>query len=169
MEFLETSINGVKLIKPTIFEDIRGFFIETYHEELYESHGIAAKFVQDDLSISYKHILRGIHGDKETWKLVSCIYGKIYSVVVDCDEDSSEFGKWEAFDLSQYNKHQVLVPPKFGLSYLVLSNIAIFHYKQSAYYSGADKQFTYRYDDPRFGIWWPIKNPILSERDEKLS
>ena len=93
------------------------------------------KFLQDDISVSSQHVLRGIHGDAETWKLISCMYGKFYLVVVNCDNDSPDFGKWQSFVLSDRNRHQVLIPPKHGNGHLVLSEKAIFHYKQNTYYN----------------------------------
>lgn len=160
----KTKLDGVLLIKPECFEDFRGSYIETYNQELYVNKGIAVKFVQDDISISTKHVLRGIHGDADTWKLISCIYGRFYFVVVNCDEHSPNFGQWQSFILSGENHHQVLVPPKHGNAHLVLSDETVFHYKQSTYYH-PDGQFTYKWDDPRLNIWWPISNPILSQRD----
>ena len=165
MEILKTRLEGVLLIKPHVFEDHRGEYVETYNEELYRKNGIDIKFVQDDISVSSKNVLRGIHGDAETWKLVSCLYGKFYLVVVNWDDASPQFGKWESFVLSNQNRLQVLVPPKFGNGHLVLSERAIFHYKQSTYYNRAG-QFTLLWNDPKLDISWPIKNPILSRRDE---
>ena len=161
----QTNLKGVLLIKPDVFEDFRGEYMETYNEELYQKSGIGVKFVQDDISVSAKNVLRGIHGDNETWKLISCLYGKFYLVVVNCDTESSEFGKWQAFTLSDKNRLQVLVPPKYGNGHLVLSEITVFHYKQSTYYQ-PEKQFTYKWNNPKFNIWWPTKSPILSQRDE---
>jgi dTDP-4-dehydrorhamnose 3,5-epimerase len=161
----KTELDGVLLIQLDYFEDHRGEYVETYNEQMYREAGIDVRFVQDDYSMSTKHVLRGIHGDAETWKLISCPLGKLYLVVVDCDETSSYFGKWEAFVLSDKNKKQVLIPPKYGNGHLVLSDIAIFNYKQSTYYDPG-KQFSYTWKDPRFNIWWPINNPILSQRDE---
>jgi len=166
MEVSKTKLDGVLLIKPpTIFEDFRGTYVETYNEKLYREAGIRVKFVQDDISVSARNVLRGIHGDNETWKLVSCLFGKLYLVVVNWDKGSAQFGQWESFILSEQNKLQVLVPPKFGNSHLVLSRQAIFHYKQSAYYNPA-LQFTLLWNDPKLNIRWPIKNPILSQRDK---
>ncbi len=161
----ETKLVNVKLIKPSVFEDFRGEYIMTYNEEQYCKDVADIKFVEDDISVSTKHVLRGLHGDSETWKLVSCLHGNFYLVVVNCDEESSLFGQWQSFTLSARNRHQVLIPPKHGNGHVVLSDSAIFHYKQSNYYN-PDAQFTYMWDDPRFQIWWPIKNPILSQRDE---
>ncbi len=164
IEVSSTELEGVLLIKPYIFEDHRGQFVETYNEESYRKNGIDVKFVQDDISISSKNVLRGIHGDSQTHKLLSCLHGKLYFVVVNCDTESTDFGKWQSFILSDTSRMQVLVPPKYGNAYLVLSDEAVFHYKQSTYYD-RKKQFTYKWNDSRFNIWWPIENPILSQRD----
>ena len=165
IEVSKTKLDGVLLIKPYIFKDHRGEFIETYNEKMYREKGIDIKFVQDDICVSKKNVLRGIHGDAETWKLLSCDYGKLYFVVVNCDQDSTNFGKWQHFELSDVTRFQVLVPPKYGNAYLVLSDTGVFHYKQSSYYNRAG-QFSYKWNDPRFNIQWPVRNPILSERDK---
>ncbi|MEW6403329.1 MAG: dTDP-4-dehydrorhamnose 3,5-epimerase [Chloroflexota bacterium] len=168
MEVKKTQLVGVLLIKPpTVFEDFRGSYIEIYNLGLYQRNGINVDFVQDDISISSRHVLRGIHGDYQTWKLISCLLGRIYLVVVDWNEASPQFGKWESFTLSEENRIQVLVPPGFGVGHLVLSDQAIFHYKQSTYYDRTS-QFTLPWNDPKLGIWWPITQPILSRRDEGL-
>ena len=165
MQILKSQLEGVSLIKLDVFEDFRGQYVETYNQGLYNENGIDVDFIQDDISVSSKNVLRGIHGDSETWKLISCLHGMFYLVVVNCDTESANFGKWQAFTLSEKNRQQVLVPPKHGNAHLVLSDSAIFHYKQSTYYDRS-KQFTYKWDDPKLNIWWPIKNPILSQRDE---
>ena len=166
MELSKTKLDGVMLIKPpTIFEDFRGTYIETYNEKLYTEAGVKVKFVQDDISVSSKHVLRGIHGDQETWKLISCLHGKFYLVVLNWNRDSSQFGQWDSFILSDENRLQVLVPPKFGNGHLVLSEKAIFHYKQSTCYNRAG-QFTCLWNDPKLKIQWPINSPILSKRDK---
>lgn len=165
MDAVKTDLPGVLLIKPEIFEDFRGQYVELYNEALYRGKGIDVKFIQDDISVSSRHVLRGIHGDRETWKLISCLHGMFYFVAVNCNEASPDFGRWQAFTLSEKNRRQVLVPPFFGNAHLVMSDEAVFHYKQSTDYDPS-KQFTYKWNEPRFGIWWPIKNPILSARDE---
>jgi dTDP-4-dehydrorhamnose 3,5-epimerase len=165
IEIDKTKLDGVLLIKLDIFKDCRGGYVETYNEKLYKKYGIDIKFVEDDISVSKRNVLRGIHGDYKTWKLISCLYGKFYLVVVNCDADSKNFGKWQSFILSDKNRLQILVPPKYGNAHLILSDKAIFHYKQSAYYN-PKRQFTYKWNDPSFNISWPIRNPIVSKRDK---
>ena len=166
MEISKTSLDGVLMITPsTIFEDFRGTYVETYNLEQYREAGVDVEFVQDDISVSARHVLRGIHGDQETWKLVSCLQGEFYLAVVNWDQGSSQYGQWESFVLSEQNHKQVLIPPKFGNGHVVLSDQAIFHYKQSTYYNPAG-QFTLRWNDPNLNISWPVKNPILSQRDQ---
>lgn len=166
MEVVKTKLDGVLLIKPNIFEDFRGSYVEIYNEAAYKENGIDIHFTQEDISTSFRGVLRGIHGDDKTWKLVSCLRGRFYFVVVNCNKELKQFGQWESFVLSDSNHWQVLVPPKFGNAHLALTEKIVFHYKQSEYYDPKG-QFTYRWDDPRFNIWWPIKNPILSRRDEE--
>jgi len=163
-----TSLDGVLLITPpTMFEDWRGEYVETYNQSLYREHGIDMPFVQDDISVSDRHVLRGLHGDATTWKLISCLFGKFYLVVVNNDPDSPQFRRWASFVLSDQNRRQVLVPPKFGNGHLVLSDRAIFHYKQTTYYDRAG-QFTILWNDPGLGLWWPVPEPLVSRRDAGL-
>lgn len=163
-----TTLDGVLLVEPaTVFEDFRGSYVETWNRRLYAASGIDVDFVQDDVSVSARNVLRGIHGDRTTWKLVSCLAGAFYLVVVNCDERSPQHRRWESFTLSDRNRLQVLIPPRFGNGHLVTSEQAIFHYKQSTYYDRAG-QFTLRWDDPALGIWWPTGDPIVSRRDAGL-
>jgi len=161
----KTKLEGVLLIKCDGFEDHRGEYLELYNEKLYKSKGMDIDFVEDDISIATRGVIKGIHGDDCTWKLISCLHGKFYLVVINYDKESKDFGKWESFVLSESNKHQVLVPPKHGNGHLCLSEKSIFHYKQSSYYDPS-RQFTIKWNDPKFKIWWPVKEPILSMRDE---
>ena len=160
----DTDLRDVKLIITDRFEDYRGELGGVYDEEKYIATGLDVKFVYDMVSMSYKNVLRGMHGDAETTKLVQCLYGTVYSVVVNCDESSSEFGKWQSFILSDKNHHQLYIPPKYGNGYFVLSDVSIFTYKMTKAHS--NNQFTYAWNDPRFGIRWPSTNPILSARDD---
>ena len=165
MEVETTGLKGVLAITPpTNFEDFRGSYVEIYNRELFHEAGITQDFIQDDISTSTRGVLRGIHGDGKTWKLISCLYGTFYFVVVNNDPESDEYKKSIAFTLSDRNRLQILVPPKFGNGHLVLSNEAIFHYKQTTTYDRAS-QFTIKWDDPNYGIWWPTTSPILSQRD----
>lgn len=159
-----TTLTGVYLVKPSSHEDNRGNFYETYNEKEYQSVGLDAKFIQDDISKSVKGVLKGMHGDPGTFKLVQCVYGSVYAVILNCDEKSSDFGKWQSFTLSDENKYQLYIPPMYGNGYYVLSDVAVYSYKQSTYY-GEYKQFTYKWDDERFRIKWPEKVLIISERD----
>lgn len=163
-----TDLDGVLKIQPsTNFEDFRGSYVEIYNRHLFQRAGINIDFVQDDFSVSSRGVLRGIHGDNRTWKLVSCLWGRFYLVVVDARTESEHFGKWTSFNLSSTNRTQVLIPPGFGNGHLVLSDEAIFHYKQSTEYNRSE-QFTILWNDPKFGIWWPTTSPILSRRDSGL-
>jgi dTDP-4-dehydrorhamnose 3,5-epimerase len=164
----ETQLDGVFVIEPpTIFDDFRGQYVEIYNADAYKAAGIAWNFVQDDISVSYRHVLRGIHGDYKTAKLISCIKGSFYLVVVDNREESSGYRRWQCFTLSDQNRLQVLVPPGFGNGHLVMTETAIFHYKQTTNYDRSG-QFTLLWNDPDLNIWWPVTNPIVSRRDAGL-
>ena len=161
----KTKLDGVLIVHPpTQHEDFRGDYVEIYNEELYRATGIADHFVQDDYATSSRHVLRGIHGDAKTVKLISCIHGTIYVIVVNNDAASPQFRMWQSFTLSDRNRLQVYVPGKFGNAYLVMTDTAVFHYKQTTYYDRPG-QFTIKWNDPVYKFWWPVKEPILSERD----
>src|SRR5258705_11688528 len=127
MKVSKTKLDGVLLINLEVFEDFRGQYVETYNEALYHEHGITVKFVQDDISVSSRHMLRVIHGDAETWKLVSCLYGKFYLVVVNCDRQSPGFGQWQPFTLSDPTRLQGLNPPTDSNATHALTNRALSH------------------------------------------
>lgn len=177
-KFSKTKLEGVLLISLKPFEDFRGEYVETFNEKnyskeinknlkgtIYQKDALNLSFVEDDISTGTKGVIKGIHGDTKTWKLIQCLFGKFYLVVLNYNKKSKDYGKWEAFTLSDKNRLQVLIPPMYGNGHLVLSEFDIYHYKQSTYY-GLNEQFTIKWDDPEFRIWWPIKNPILSLRDE---
>lgn len=164
----QSKLEGVILITPpTNFEDFRGSYIELYNNRLYSEAGINQDFIQDDISTSRQHVLRGIHGDASTWKLISCLYGSFYLLVINNDPDSSQFKHWQGFTLSDRNRLQILVPPKFGNGHVVLTETAILHYKQTTEYDRTG-QFTIIWNDPAYQLWWPVKQPILSTRDEGI-
>ena len=165
MKVDNSQLAGVKVITPpTIFEDFRGHYVEIYNQHLYRDADIDMEFIQDDISVSPRDVLRGIHGDFKTWKLVSCIWGRFYLVVINNEPSSEQYRQWEAFTLSAENRLQILIPPGYGNGHVVLSEHAIFHYKQTTDYDRSS-QFTLQWNDPSLDIWWPIKSPILSERD----
>ncbi len=164
IEVKETKLAGVRLIVPDIHTDVRGCNVTLYSRRMYEEKGINLEFVENKVSVSKRNVLRGIHGDNDTWKLISCLSGTIFLAVVNCDESSPDFGRSESFTLSGDDFKQVLVPPKFGNGHVVLSDSAVFHYQWSAYYD-LSNQFSYKYNDPRFGIEWPVKEPITIGRD----
>ena len=168
MKVETTELDGVlKVTPPTNFEDFRGSYVELYNKRLYREAGIDQEFIQDDISTSRKHVLRGIHGDSTTWKLISCLHGTFYLVVINNNQNSPQYKHWQGFTLTDRNRLQILVPPLFGNGHLVLSETAIFYYKQTTEYDRAG-QFTIMWNDPEYGIWWPVKTPILSTRDEGL-
>ncbi len=161
-------IKNLSIIKTEVFYDFRGEYVETFNEEKYQFNddaGNLVKFVEDDMSMSKQHVLRGLHGDSKTWKLIQCLMGEFYYVVVDMRKDSPTYLKWESFTLNEKNRMQVLVPAGCANGHLVMSDRCIFSYKQSEYYSGMQNQFTVRWDDPKLNIFWPIKNPLVSHRD----
>lgn len=161
----ESKLAGVKVIHPpTVHQDHRGDYIEIYNRDIYKNAGIITDFKQDDYATNSRHVLRGLHGDFKTEKLVKCIYGDLYLVVLQADESRPQFMEWESFSISSQNRLQVYVPHHYAIGYLVLSDVGIFHYKQSTYYHEA-KQYTIKWNDPRAKIHWPIEQPILSERD----
>lgn len=165
IEVKKTKLEGVLLIQPDIHTDVRGCNVTLYSKRMYEEKGINLEFVENKVSVSKHNVLRGIHGDNDTWKLISCLSGTIFLAVVNCDESSPDFGTWESFTLSGDDFKQVLVPPKFGNGHVVMSDLAVFHYQWSAYYD-LSNQFSYKYNDPRFNITWPIQEPIVIGRDK---
>ena len=167
MKVFDTNINGVKLFKPERFTDFRGSYLEIYDsKKFFESSGQEINFVQDDISVSKKNVLRGLHGDFRTTKLVTVLKGTGYALIADNREDSPTYMKWQAFTLSDQNMNMLLLPPGIGNSILSLDDNLIYYYKQDTHFSEG-KQFTIKWNDPEWNFWWPIKNPILSVRDTK--
>ena len=155
----------LKVIFPNSkFKDKRGIYLESFNFKEYNKK-FKVNFVEDDFSINKKNVFKGIHGDHKTWKLISCVYGKCAAYIVDCRKNSNNFGKWEKFILSGEDYYQILIPPSFGNSFVVLSDVAVYHYKQSKYYEGKSKQFTYKWNDPRIKLRLNKKKIITSKRD----
>ena len=155
----------IRVFQPEAYEDQRGELWTIYKKDEYP---IKIDFNHDKISTSRKNVIRGIHGDDKSWKLVTCLYGDLYFVVVDNRKNSKTYLQWDWIILNDKNKKMVLLPPGFGNSFCVLSNYSIFMYKWSydGEYADVDEQFSLKWDDPRLNINWPIKNPILSERDK---
>lgn len=160
----KTDLDGVLLIIPSIFKDHRGTFVETYNLDDYLRNNIKINFIRDDISTSSKNVLRGLHYDHKTWKLIQCMHGEFFFVVCNMNKDAEQYLKWQSFKLSSDNRHQVLVPPGFANGHFVLSDSCIFHYKMSEYYDPAGEKIV-RWDDPMLNIPWPCDSPILSEKD----
>jgi dTDP-4-dehydrorhamnose 3,5-epimerase len=158
-----TTFNDVYIFYSEKFVDHRGGYVETYNDGFFKSIVSGVEFIQDDYSTSKQGVLRGLHGDDSTWKLVSCPYGVMYFVIVDNRKESKTYLQWESFVLTEEQPKFILIPPGFANGHLVLSDVAIFNYKQSQYYG--TKQFTIKYDDPRLNIFWPIGQPVQSRRD----
>jgi dTDP-4-dehydrorhamnose 3,5-epimerase len=166
MNIKKSKILSLKLIYPfSIYKDNRGTFTQVFNKKKWEKT-FNLSFVEEDNVQSKKNVFRGIHADSKNWKLVSCTSGKILCIIVNLDKKCKFFGKSEKFLLSNSN-FQILIPPNYGNSYLVLSKNATYHYKQTEYYSGAKNQYTYNILDPFFNIKLPVKNIIISKRDSE--
>ncbi len=168
MQVVDLKLEGLKLIKPNVFCDERGFFFESYRQPLFENFGITPSFVQDNISFSYKDTLRGLHFQVRPGqdKMISILKGQVFDVAVDIRPGSSTFGKWEALILDEKNHYSFFIPNGFAHGYLVLSKEALLHYKVSSVYN-AETESGIQWNDPQIGIAWPVENPILSERDCK--
>ena len=167
MQVEQTGLDGVLLVKPTVFGDDRGFFMETYHAEKFAEKGLPAAFVQDNHSRSSKGILRGLHFQYPNWqgKLVRVVQGEIFDVAVDVRRDSASFGQWFGCTLSDENKHQLYVPEGFAHGFCVTSEIADVVYKCTSVYKPSE-DFSLMWNDSNIGIDWPVTDPLLSEKDK---
>lgn len=166
-EFEPLDLDGVVLVKPRVFGDDRGFFLELYKHSDYLRAGIAGHLVQDNYSRSGRGVLRGLHYQKRPkaqGKLVTCLRGAIYDVAVDIRRGSPAFGKWVGVELSDENRHLLYVPPGFAHGFQVLSETAEVMYKCTDEYAPAEDRGII-WNDPDIGIVWPLKDPILSGKD----
>lgn len=166
MKVQPAGIPGLLIIEPNVFGDERGFFMESYSRDRYQEAGLPAEFVQDNLSLSARGILRGLHlqHPNDQGKLCSVLEGEVFDVAVDVRVGSPTFGRWEGVRLSAANKRQFYVPPGFAHGFCVLSERALFSYKCTAFYS-APSELGVAWDDPDLGIDWPIEEPQLSGKD----
>lgn len=170
MKVEKCSIEGLLLIKPSVFEDDRGYFFESFNQRRFnEATGLNTRFVQDNESCSQKDVLRGLHFQNPPYaqaKLVRVVRGAVRDVAVDLRKDSPTFGSYCSVLLSAENKHQFYIPEGFAHGFLTLENDTVFSYKCSAYYNKESEQ-SLLWNDPDIHIDWGINSPILSEKDDK--
>ncbi|MSR56601.1 MAG: dTDP-4-dehydrorhamnose 3,5-epimerase [Planctomycetaceae bacterium] len=167
MQFLNTDLPGVILIEPKVFADERGFFMETYHQPRFAAAGIDLPFAQDNHSRSRKGVLRGLHFQLRhpQGKLVRAVQGEIFDVAVDVRRSSPTFGRWVGTILSDANRRQMYVPPGFAHGFCVVSETAEVLYKTTDVYQPQDERSVI-WNDPSIGIEWPVKAPIVSDKDQ---
>ena len=160
------------MITPKVHTDFRGEFFESFNQQTYdfkEEENNRIVFVEDDISTSRKHILKGLHGDQLTWKLIQCLQGSIFVAVADMRKDSPTYLAVETFELNDQNRMQLLIPAGCVNGHLCLSETCILSYKQSRFYTGAGQQISVRWNDPLLNIPWPVPDPVLSERDQQAN
>lgn len=170
LELLEEKLNGLKLFKPKVFGDNRGWFTESYRKDDLEKHGIDVEFVQDNHSMSIKNVLRGMHFQHTPpqSKLIRITKGSAQVVEVDIRIDSATLGQWVSYELSEDNKHILWVPAGFANGFLTLSEEVEVQYKVTNYWN-AEGESNIRFDDSEIGIEWQSKNPIVSDRDSQAN
>ena len=166
MKTIPTDLPGVVIIEPRVFSDARGFFFESYHAERYAQAGIAPAFVQDNHSCSMKGTIRGLHYQLRhpQAKLLRVIRGAVFDVAVDIRRGSPTFGRWVGVELSAENKRQIYIPAGYAHGFCVTSDVAEVEYKCSDFYV-SDDQRGVLWSDPTLGIVWPVREPVLSDRD----
>jgi dTDP-4-dehydrorhamnose 3,5-epimerase len=166
MDVTKTTLPEVQLIRPRIFRDDRGSFLETWRQERYVDAGLPETFVQDNAAVSIRGVLRGLHYQhpQAQGKLVMALYGEVFDVAVDIRPGSPHFGQWYGATLSENNGHQLWIPEGFAHGYMALSDIAVFAYKcTTAYHAEGDAVVAW--NDPDIGIEWPGGEPRLSAKD----
>ncbi len=169
-EFEPLEIPGLIVIRPKVFKDPRGFFLETFKRSDFADNGIKGEFVQDNLSFSTRDVIRGLHYQlppEAQGKLVSVIKGRAWDVAVDIRKGSPYFLKWHPVELSEENHTMLFIPPGFAHGFVALSDEVHFLYKCTFEYA-QDLERGIRWDDPDINIEWPIENPIVSDRDANL-
>ena len=168
--FIKTEIDGLVIIEPRVFDDERGFFLESYKKSDFAKNGIEVDFMQDNHSYSTKGVLRGLHFQKNPAaqaKLVRVIKGAVWDVAVDIRQNSQTFKKWLAVELSEDNKKMFYMPGGFAHGFLALTDEVHLMYKCSNEYS-PQYDAGIIWNDPELGIKWPVDKPLLSEKDTKL-
>lgn len=169
MKVTPLAIPEVVLVEPRVFDDERGFFLETYHEERYTAAGIAGRFVQDNVSSSRAGVVRGLHlqHPRAQGKLVQVLSGEVLDVAVDVRRGSPTFGRWVGMRLSGDNHHQLWVPPGFAHGFAVISDRALLAYKCTDRYA-PEHELGVAFDDPALAIDWPVAAAMVSAQDRKL-
>jgi dTDP-4-dehydrorhamnose 3,5-epimerase len=169
MKVEKTPIPEVLIFTPKVFDDERGFFLESYNQNIFEDAGVSLEFVQDNHSRSCQGVIRGLHFQKKNpqGKLVRCIQGEILDVVVDIRIGSPTFGHNVCVKLNQENKKQIWMPPGLAHGFSVISKTAEFLYKATDFYNPQDEAGI-RWNDPELAIDWQVKNPQLSKKDQSL-
>ena len=163
-----TNVHGLRFIESAPFRDERGSFVRTFDADEYRfevENGTPLIFLEDDMSTSRRNVVRGLHGDANTWKLIHCAHGHLFMAVADMRSKSPTYLKIDCFELHGGSGMQALIPAGCATGMACLSEIGVLSYKQTTRYGGAARQFTVRWDDAQLGIHWPVSNPILSERD----
>jgi dTDP-4-dehydrorhamnose 3,5-epimerase len=161
---LETELDGLVLIEPTVHGDERGFLVENFRESALAELGIDVGFVQDNHSRSKGRVLRGVHMQRGQAKLVRCPRGRVWDVAVDLRPGSPTYKRWEGHELDDERHRQLFIPAGFGHGFCLLSDEADVIYRLSSYYD-PELDTGVAWDDPEIGIEWPIDDPVLSERD----
>lgn len=167
MEVASTGLPDVLLIKPQVWQDGRGFFMESWNEKAFRRVGLDVHFRQDNHSRSVRHVLRGLHYqlNQPQGKLVRCTRGAVFDVAVDLRRSSAAFGRWVGVELSERNHHMLWIPPGFAHGFLVLSDAADVHYKASELYDAASDRAVL-WNDADLAIDWPVSDaPIVSDKD----
>jgi dTDP-4-dehydrorhamnose 3,5-epimerase len=169
MEIVETGIEGLLVIKPSVFEDDRGYFFESFNEEKFREAGIEARFVQDNESCSMKHVLRGLHFQKPPYaqgKLVRVMRGAVLDVAVDLRNKSATYGQWRSIILTSKEKQMLWIPGGFAHGFVTLDDDTVFFYKCTNLYN-KNSEGSIRWNDPDLNIdWGEIENPVLSGKDK---
>ncbi|MEX2142604.1 MAG: dTDP-4-dehydrorhamnose 3,5-epimerase [Pirellulales bacterium] len=163
-----TEFPGLTVIEPRVFEDLRGFFMETYHRERFAMSGLPTSFAQDNHSLSRRNVIRGLHYqiERPQGKLVRAIRGTVFDVAVDLRRSSPTFSRWFAVELSESNRKQVYIPPGFAHGFCALSDVAEVIYRCTEVYHPAGER-TIVWNDPQLAIRWPVAEPILAEKDQR--
>lgn len=168
--FHSLGIPGVRLITPRQFADNRGYFLESYKQTEFAENGIPESFMQDNISHSGRHVLRGLHFQSRPHmqgKLIMALQGEIFDVAADIRQDSKTFGQWLSVNLSSENHRMLYIPPGFAHGFCVLSSHATVLYKCTREYA-PNHEDGILWNDPTLGIQWPVREPVLSEKDRML-